>query len=110
MEVTMFAILRVANGRRHEVDFRDDPVTVDVAMSTTTVQITMTAAGSSDLATSRYVTVALPRNGTRFRRQSRAHKARPFGLRGLTAERGQAGEAIMPRMRRTASLEGPARV
>jgi hypothetical protein len=25
MEVTMFAILRVANGRRHEVDFRDDP-------------------------------------------------------------------------------------
>ena len=58
----MFAILRVANGRRHEVDFRDDPVTVDVAMSTTTVQITMTAAGSSDLARSRYVTVALPRN------------------------------------------------
>jgi hypothetical protein len=48
--------------------------------------------------------------GTRFRRQSRAHKARPFGLRGLTAERGQAGEAIMPRMRGIASLEGAARV
>jgi hypothetical protein len=44
--------------------------------------------------------------GTRFRRQSRAHKARPFGLRVLTAERGQAGEAIMPRRRKSASLEG----
>ena len=40
----MFAILRDANGRRHEVDFEDDPVFVDVSMSTTTVQITMTAA------------------------------------------------------------------
>jgi hypothetical protein len=62
MEVIMFAILRGANGRRHEVDFQDDPVTVDVAMSATTVQITMTAAGSSDLSRSRYVTVALPRD------------------------------------------------
>jgi hypothetical protein len=58
----VFAILRGANGRRHEVDFHDDPVTVDVAMSATTVQITMTAAGSSDLSRSRYVTVALPRD------------------------------------------------
>ena len=38
----MFAILRGANGRRYEVDFGDDPVTV-VAMSPTTVQVTMTA-------------------------------------------------------------------
>jgi hypothetical protein len=53
MEVIMFAILRGATGRRHEVDFQDDPVTVDVAMSATTVQITMTAAGSSDLSRSR---------------------------------------------------------
>ena len=37
----MFAILRGANGRRHEVDFGDDPVTVDVAMNSTTVQVTM---------------------------------------------------------------------
>jgi hypothetical protein len=62
MEVMMFAILRGANGRRHDVDFHDDPVTVDVSMSATTVQITMTAAGVSDLSKSRYVTVALPRD------------------------------------------------
>jgi hypothetical protein len=62
MEVIMFAILRGANGRRHEVDFHDDPVTVDVAMSAATVQITMAAAGSSDLSRSRYVTVTLPRD------------------------------------------------
>jgi hypothetical protein len=58
----MFAILRGANGRRHEVDFHDDPVTVDVSMSATTIQITMAAADSSDLSRSRYVTVALPRD------------------------------------------------
>jgi hypothetical protein len=62
MEVIMFAILRGANERRHEVDFNDDPVTVDIAMSATTVQITMTAAGSSDLSRSRFVTVTLPRD------------------------------------------------
>ena len=55
----MFAILRGANGRRHEVDFQDDPVTVDVAMNATTVQITMTAAGSGDPSRARYVTVAV---------------------------------------------------
>ena len=44
----MFAILRGANGRRHEVDFGDDPVTIDVAMSPTTVQVTMTAADPGD--------------------------------------------------------------
>jgi hypothetical protein len=62
MERIMFAILRGANGRRHEVDFNEDPVVVDVAMSATTVQITMTAADCSDLSRGRYVTVALPRN------------------------------------------------
>jgi len=56
----MFAILRGANGRRHGVDFRDDPVTV--AMSPTTVQVTMAAADPGDLARSRFVTVALPRD------------------------------------------------
>ena len=44
----MFAILRGANGRRHEVDFGDDPVTVDVAMSPATVQVTMTAVDPGD--------------------------------------------------------------
>jgi len=58
----MFAILRGANGRRHEVDFGDDPVTIDVAMSPTTVQVTMTAADPEDPARCRFVTVALPRD------------------------------------------------
>jgi hypothetical protein len=50
-EVIMFAILRGANGGRHDVDFHDNPVTVDVAMSATTVQ--MTVPGSTDLSKSR---------------------------------------------------------
>ncbi len=58
----MFAILRGANGRRHEVDFGDHPVTIDVAMSTATVQITMTAADPGDPAKGRFVTVAMPRD------------------------------------------------
>ena len=58
----MFAILRGANGRRHEVDFGDDPVAVDVAMSPTTVQVTMTAVDPGDPARCRSVTVALPRD------------------------------------------------
>ena len=58
----MSAILRGTNGRRHEVDFGDDPMTVDVAMSPTTVQVTMTAADPGDPARSRFVTVALPRD------------------------------------------------
>ncbi len=58
----MFAILRGANGRRHEVDFGDDPVTVNVAMSDATVQITMTAAAPGDPAKGRFVTVAIPRD------------------------------------------------
>jgi hypothetical protein len=58
----MFAILRGANGRRHEVDFNDDPVIVDVSMSAATVQITMTATDPGDPAKGRYVTVALPRD------------------------------------------------
>ena len=58
----MVAILRGLNGRRHEVDFGDDPVTVDVAMSAATVQITMTAAGPGGLARGRFVTVAIPRD------------------------------------------------
>jgi hypothetical protein len=40
----VFAILCGANCRRHEVDFQDDPVIVDVSMSPTSVEITMTAA------------------------------------------------------------------
>ncbi|GAC1485044.1 MAG: hypothetical protein PVSMB9_10920 [Candidatus Dormibacteria bacterium] len=58
----MFAILRGANGRRHEVDFGNDPVTIDVAMSPATVQVTMTAADPGDPARGRCVTVTLPRD------------------------------------------------
>jgi hypothetical protein len=58
----MFAILRGANGRRHEVDFGDDPVTIDVAMSAATVQITMTAAEPGDPGKGRFVTIAIPRD------------------------------------------------
>ncbi len=36
-----FAIIRGSNGRRHEVDFKDDPVAVDVSMSESVVQITI---------------------------------------------------------------------
>ena len=58
----MFAIVRGANGRRHEVDFGADPVTVDVAMSPTTVQVTTTAVDPADPARCHFVTVALPRD------------------------------------------------
>jgi hypothetical protein len=48
----MFGALRGANGRRHEVDFGDGPVVVDVSASPATIQITMTEAGASDLSRS----------------------------------------------------------
>jgi hypothetical protein len=58
----MYAILRGTNGRRHEVDFSDDPVVVNVAMSDITVQITMTAPGDGDPDRARFVTVTVPRD------------------------------------------------
>ena len=58
----MFAIVRGANDRRHEVDFGDDPVTIDVAMSAATVQITMTAAEPGDPGKGRFVTIAIQRD------------------------------------------------
>ena len=57
----MYAVLRGANGRRHEVDFGDDPVVVNVAMSDITVQITMTAPGDLDPDRARFVTITVPR-------------------------------------------------
>ena len=56
----MYAILRGTNGRRHEVDFGDDPVAVDVAMSDSVVQVTMTAAGDPDPDRARFVTISVP--------------------------------------------------
>ena len=43
------------------VDFGDDPVVVNVAMSDITVQITMTAPGDLDPDRARFVTVTVPR-------------------------------------------------
>ena len=57
----MYAILRSANGRRQEVDFGDDPVVVDVAMSDLTVQVTMTASGDPGSDRRRFVTITVPR-------------------------------------------------
>ena len=57
-----FAIIRGSNGRRHEVDFKDDPVAVDVSMSESVVQITLDAV--EDMAPPhkrRFATVAIPR-------------------------------------------------
>jgi len=57
-----FAIIRGRNGRRHEVDFRDDPIAVEVSMSETVVQISIDAI--EDMAPShkrRFATVAIPR-------------------------------------------------
>ena len=85
----MFAILRGANGRRHEVDFQDDPVIVDVSMSATTIQITMTAADPGDPAKARYVTVAVP-HGAFLAAMSTASTqtatGRKSGLRLVTPE------------------------
>jgi hypothetical protein len=85
----MFAILRGANGRRHEVCFEDDPVFVDVSMRSATVQITMTAAERGDAAKGRFITVALPRDALAAAMVAAA--ARPIanskaGLRLVTDE------------------------
>ncbi len=57
-----FAIIRGSNGRRHEVDFGDAEIEVDVAIGSETVQITVEAV--DDLAPSdkrRFATMAIPR-------------------------------------------------
>jgi hypothetical protein len=57
-----FAIIRGSNGRRHEVDFGDAKIEIDVAIGTETVQITIEVV--DDLAPSdkrRFATVAIPR-------------------------------------------------
>ena len=57
-----FAIIRGSNGRRHEVDFGDADIEVDVVIGSETVQITVEAI--DDLAPSdkrRFATIAIPR-------------------------------------------------
>ena len=57
-----FAIIRGGNGRRHEVDFGDDPVTLDVSTSEAMVQITIEAADDPGPSGGRrFVTLAVPR-------------------------------------------------
>ena len=57
-----FASIRGSNGCRHEVDFGDDPVEIDVTASTSTVQITIEAVSHGDAPERRrFATVALPR-------------------------------------------------
>jgi hypothetical protein len=79
----MFAILRGANGRRHEVDFGDDPITIDVAMSPTTVQVTMTAADPGDPTRGRFVTVAVPRDALAAAMAAAAARPTAHGKLGL---------------------------
>jgi hypothetical protein len=80
-----FAIIRGSNGQRHEVDFTGDPVTVDVSMNESVVQITIDA--TEDMAPShkrRFATIAIPREqlmaalGSHLReRKDRGDPARP---------------------------------
>ncbi len=58
-----FAIIRGSNGRRHEVDFKDDPVTIEVGMSDAVVEIVVEA--TEDLAPShkrRFAMLSVPRD------------------------------------------------
>jgi hypothetical protein len=57
-----FAIIRGRNGRRHEVDFKDDPITIEVGMSDEVVEIVVEA--PEDLAPShkrRFAMLSMPR-------------------------------------------------
>jgi len=57
-----FAIIRGGNGRRHEVDFGDDPITLDVSASEATVQVTIEAADDPGPSGGRrFATLAVPR-------------------------------------------------
>ena len=81
-----FAIIRGSNGRRHDVDFGDAEIEVDVAIGSETVQITVEAI--HDQAPSdkrRFATIAIPREklaaalGTNLR--ERHGPKTPHGLR-----------------------------
>ena len=57
-----FAIIRGSNGRRHEVDFKDDPIALEVGMSDEVVEIVVEA--TEDLAPShkrRFAMLSVPR-------------------------------------------------
>ena len=57
-----FAIIRGSNGRRHEVDFKDDPIALEVGMSDAVVEIVVEA--TEDLAPPnkrRFAMLSVPR-------------------------------------------------
>ena len=57
-----FAIIRGRNGRRHEVDFGDAAIEVDVAIGSETVQITVEAVHDQIPSDKRrFATMAIPR-------------------------------------------------
>ncbi len=94
-----FAIIRGSNGRRHEVDFGDAEIEVDVAIGSETVQITVEAV--HDLAPSdkrRFATIAIPREklaaalGADLRERHR--RRQPDGLRVVPSERLTSSEAV----------------
>ena len=80
----MYAIVRGANGRRHEVDFGDDPVVVNVAMSDITVQITMTAPGDLNPDRAQFVTVTVPREQlVAAMAEAVNRRSKPSGVTGI---------------------------
>jgi hypothetical protein len=57
-----FAIIRGSNGRRHEVDFGDDPVAIDISASDAVVQIVVEEAGeAASVDKPRYAMLSVPR-------------------------------------------------
>ena len=80
----MYAILRGTNGRRHEVDFGDDPIVVEVSMSDITVQITMTVPGDLNPDRTRFVTVTVPREQlVAAMAQAVNRRSKPGGVTGI---------------------------
>ena len=57
-----YAIIRGSNGRRHEVNFKDDPITIEIGMNDEVVEIVVEA--PEDLAPShrrRFAMLSVPR-------------------------------------------------
>ena len=85
-----FAIIRGGNGRRHEVDFGDDPIRLDVSIGEAMVQITVEATDDpGPPGGRRFATLAVPREelitalgAALGSRPARAIRPRPRLVRG----------------------------